>query len=210
MYRSKALTVLAGVLILGSIVAGWIAVGRLAVATQRGLDRTGQSLSAARDLAVVTASSADQLQQVITVVGEGLSSTVDALVATRQVSASVRELLDVVSVFNRVENLSKSLSDAEASIAVVEIDLAEASGSIEEAGPVLEQAVTSLTSIPTDLDRSIVEVESSRARIGRQVWLWRLAITAGGAALMVMLLLLAELRGLVVARSAGAVELASD
>ena len=201
MYRSKMLTLLAGVLIVGSVVAGWIAIGRLAAATQRGLARTEQSLSTARDLAADSASSAGQLQQVITVVGQGLSSTVDALVATRQVSASVRGLLDVVSVFDRVENLSKSLTDAEASIAVVEIDLAEASGSVEEAGPVLDKAVTSLTSIPAELDRSIAEVESSRARIGQQVWLWRLAIAAGGAALMVMLLLIAQLRRPVIGRS---------
>ncbi len=201
MYRSKMLTLLAGVLIVGSVVAGWIAIGRLAAATQRGLARTEESLSTARDLAADTASSAGQLQQVITVVGEGLSSTVDALVATRQVSASVRGLLDVVSVFDRVENLSKSLTEAEASIAVVEIDLAEASGSVDEAGPVLDKAVTSLTSIPAELDRSIAEVESSRARIGQQVWLWRLAIAAGGAALLVMLVLISQLRALIVARS---------
>ena len=201
MYRSKVLTILAGVLILASVIAGWIAIGRLAAATQRGLARTEQSLSTARDLAADTASSADQLHRVITVVGEGLSSTVDALVATRQVSASVRALLDAVSVFDRVENLSNSLTDAEASIAVVEIDLAEAAGSIDEAGPVLDKAVTSLASIPAELDRSIAEVESSRTRIGQQVWLWRLAIAAGGAALTVMLLLITQLRRLVTGRS---------
>lgn len=201
MYRSKALTLIAGALIVGSVVAGWIAIGRLAAATQRGLARTEQSLSTARDLAADSASSAGQLQQVITVVGEGLSSTVEALVATRQVSASVRSLLDVVSVFDRVENLSKSLTDAEASIAVVEIDLAEASGSVEESAPVLDKAVTSLTSIPAELDRSIAEVESSRARIGQQVWLWRLAVAAGGAALMVMLGQISQLRRLINRRS---------
>ena len=210
MYRSKVLTLLAGVLILASVIAGWIAIGRLAAATQRGLARTEQSLSTARDLAADTASSADQLHQVITVVGEGLSSTVDALVATRQVSASVRALLDAVSVFDRVENLSNSLTDAEASIAVVEIDLAEAAGSIDEAGPVLDKAVTSLASIPAELDRSIAEVESSRTRIGQQVWLWRLAIAAGGAALTVMLLMITQLRRLVTGRSDGAVDLAHD
>ncbi|MEO8267009.1 MAG: hypothetical protein ABI706_16010 [Ilumatobacteraceae bacterium] len=201
MYRSKALTLIAGALIVGSVVAGWIAIGRLAAATQRGLARTEQSLSTARDLAADSASSAGQLQQVITVVGEGLSSTVEALVATRQVSASVRSLLDVVSVFDRVENLSKSLTDAEASIAVVEIDLAEASGSVEESAPALDKAVTSLTSIPAELDRSIAEVESSRARIGQQVWLWRLAVAAGGAALMVMLGQISQLRRLINRRS---------
>jgi hypothetical protein len=83
---------------------------------------------------------------------------------------------------------------AEASIAKVEIDLAEASGSIDEAVPVLEETIDSLQSIPDQLDRSIAEVKSSRTRIGQQVWLWRAAIVAGGAAFVLMLALIAQLR----------------
>jgi hypothetical protein len=193
MNRSKILTWLAAALIAASVVAGWIAIGRLAAATQRGLARTEQSLSSARELAVTTAASADEVQQLIGVIGEGLSSTADALVATRQVSTSVRGLLGVASIFDRVQDLTDSLKTAEASIATVEIDLQEASGSIAEAAPDLVQAITSLKSIPDQLDRSIAEVETSRARIGQQVWLWRLAIAAGGAALAVMLVLIAQL-----------------
>jgi methyl-accepting chemotaxis protein len=191
--RFTLLTWLAGVLVAASVVAGWIAIGRLASATQRGLARTEQSLVSARELATNATASATELQRLITSVGEGLGSTADALVATRQVSAGVRGLLDVVSVFNRVENLSNSLTDAEAAIANVEIDLSEASGSIEEAAPVLDKAVASMRSIPDELDRSIAEVESSRARIGQQVWLWRLAIAAGGAALALVLVVVAGL-----------------
>jgi methyl-accepting chemotaxis protein len=186
-------TWVAGVLIAASVIAGWIAVGRLAEATQRALARTEQSLVLARELAANTVSSASELQGVIGSVGDGLSSTGDALAATRQVSAGVRKLLGVVSIFNRVEDLSKSLTDAEAAIANVEASLSEASGSIAEAGPVLDKAVTSMQSVPTELDRTIAEVESSRARIGEQVWLWRLAIVAGGAALGLMLVLLSRL-----------------
>lgn len=192
MNQSRLLTWTAAVLIAASVVAGWIAIGRLAAATQRGMARTEQSLKSARDLAVDTASSASELQRLIGVVGEGLGSTVDALVATRDVSASVRGLLNAVSIFDRVENLSDNLQEAEASIALVEIDLAEAAGAIEEAGPVLEQAVASLQSIPDELDRSIAEVKSSRGRIGDQVWLWRLAIVAGGGALGSMLILVSR------------------
>ncbi len=192
MNQSRLLTWTAAVLIAASVVAGWIAIGRLAAATQRGMARTEQSLKSARDLAVDTASSASELQRLIGVVGEGLGSTVDALVATRDVSASVRGLLNAVSIFDRVENLSDNLQEAEASIALVEIDLAEAAGAIEEAEPVLQQAVASLQSIPDELDRSIAEVKSSRARIGDQVWLWRLAIVAGGGALGSMLILVSR------------------
>lgn len=190
--QSRLLTWTAAVLIAASVVAGWIAIGRLAAATQRGMARTEQSLESARDLAVDTASSASELQRLIGVVGEGLGSTADALVSTRDVSASVRGLLNAVSIFDRVEDLSDNLQGAEASIALVEIDLAEAAGAIEEAEPVLEQAVASLRSIPDELDRSIAEVKSSRARIGDQVWLWRLAIVAGGGALGSMLILVSR------------------
>jgi hypothetical protein len=109
------------------------------------------------------------------------------------VSASVRGLLDVATVFNRVQDLSSTLTEAETAIARVEIDLAEASGSIEEATPVLDKAIASLQTIPSELDRSIEAVRSSRVRIGQQVWLWRLAIVAGAAALLVMLALITQL-----------------
>lgn len=187
----------AGALILGSVVAGWIAIGRLAAATQRGMARTEESLTSARDLANDAASSASEMQRVVGVIGQGLSSTANALVATRQVSASVRGLLDVASIFDRVHNLADDLKAAEASIAVVEVDLDEASGSLDEAGPVLDKAVVSLQAIPGQIDRSIAEVASSRTRIGQQVWLWRLAIVAGGAALVVMLVLITQLGSVV-------------
>ncbi len=193
MKGSKPLTWLAGLLIFGSVVSGWIAIGRLAAATERGMARTEESLSSARELAANTAASAAELQRLIGVVGQGLASTAEALVATRQVSTSVRGLLDAVSFFDRVESLSKSLKDAEASIANVEIDLAEASGAIEETAPVLDKTTVSLQSIPDELDRSILQVKASRARIGQQVWLWRLAMVAGGAALLVMLVLVGQL-----------------
>jgi hypothetical protein len=134
------------------------------------------------------------LKRIVGIVGEGLSSTADALVATRAVSGSVRGLLDTASILDPVKNLTDRLTVAEFTIARVEIDLAEASGSIEEAGPVLDKTITSLQSIPDELDRSIAAVKSSRARVGQQVWLWRLAIVAGGAALAVILALIAQLR----------------
>ena len=206
MFQSKVLMWFAGVLIAGSVLAGWIAIGRLASATQRGLARTEQSLLSARDLAADTAASATELQRLVGVIGEGLGKTGDALVATRQVSASVRGLLDVASFINSVDNLTESLKTAEATIAEVEIDLAEASGSIEETGPVLDTAIVALRAIPGQLDQSIVSVKSSAARVGQQVWLWRMAMAAGGAALLVMLTLIADLRRVV--RRQAAVEVA--
>jgi hypothetical protein len=194
MFRSKLMTWFAVVLIAGSVAAGWIAIGRLASATQRGLARTEQSLMSARDLAAETASSATELQRLVGVIGEGLGNTGDALVATRQVSQSVRGLLDVASFINSVDTLTESLQTAEATIAEVEIDLAEASGSIAETEPTLDKAITALKAIPDQLDQSIASVKSNAARVGQQVWLWRVAMAAGGAALLVILALIAQLR----------------
>jgi hypothetical protein len=194
MTQSRFLSWLAAVLIAGSVVAGWIAIGRVASATQRGMSRTEESLVSARELASSTASSASELQHLVTVIGEGLANTGDALVATRQVSTSVRDLLDAASFINRVDNLTESLKAAEATIAAVEIDLAEASGAIAESAPALDKTVASLQKIPADLDQSIASVKSSATRIGQQVWLWRVAISAGGAALLVMLVLIGNVR----------------
>ncbi len=166
MSQSRVVTWLAAVLIVGSVIAGWIAIGRVASATQRGLNRTEESLHVARDLAASTSESATELQRVVGVIGEGLGSTSKALVATRQVSANVRGLLDIASFIGSVENLTDSLKDAEATIAEVEIDLAEASGSIEETSPLLDDTVVCAAGCcPSDLERSIAEVRSSAARV---------------------------------------------
>jgi hypothetical protein len=202
MTQSRLLTWLATVLIAGSVVAGWIAIGRIASATQRGMSRTEESLVSARELAANTAASAAELQRLVSVIGEGLGNTGDALAATRQVSTSVRDLLDAASFINSVDNLTESLKTAEATIAAVEIDLAEASGAVAEAAPVLDKTVASLRQIPSDLDKSIASVKASAARVGQQVRLWRLAISSGGAALLVMLLLIGNVRRAVNAQAA--------
>jgi len=202
MNRSKLLVWLSAGLIIVSVIAGWIAIGRLADATELGMERIEESLTSARDLAADTAASAAELQRVIPLVGESLSSTAEALAATRDVSESVRGLLGIASIFNRVENLTDSLNAAEASIAEVEITLAEAAGSIDEAAPILDRTVASLQAIPAELDQSIAAVEASRTRVGEQVWLWRLAMVAGGGALLLMLGLITQLRGNVGPRTA--------
>jgi hypothetical protein len=199
MHRSKLWTGLAALLIVVSVVAGWIAIGHLAAATQRGIARTELALVSARALAADTAESASELQRIVRLVGDGLGSTSDALVATRQVSSNVRRFLDVASFIGSVDDLSASLRDAEATIANVEVDLDEASGAVDEAAPVLDSTVASLKGIPGQLDESIAEVRSSASRIGEQVWLWRLAMTAGGAALLLVLALIADLRRAVAA-----------
>ena len=93
MHRSKLWTGLAALLIVVSVVAGWIAIGHLAAATQRGIARTELALVSARDLASDTADSASELQRIIGLVGDGLGSTSDALVATLFVSLYPRVMV---------------------------------------------------------------------------------------------------------------------
>ena len=77
--------------------------------------------------------------------------------------------MDVASFIGSVENLTDSLRDAEATIAEVEIDLAEASGSIEETTPLLDDTVSdaeAVTRRPRSLDRR-GEIERERASVNR-------------------------------------------
>src|SRR3954451_23802419 len=194
MPRSKLVSGLAGLLIVVSVDAGWIAIGHLAAATKHGIARTEVALVSARGLAADTAESATELERVLGLVGDGLGSTSDALVATRQVSSDVRRFLDIASFVNSVDDLNASLQQAETTIANVEVDLDEASGAIQEAGPGLAETVDSLQAIPGQLDLSIADIKSSASDIGDQVWLWRLAMVAGGSALLLVLALIANLR----------------
>src|SRR3954470_6218387 len=194
MPRSKLLLGLAGLLIVVSVAAGWIAIGHLAAAAKSGIARTEVALISARGLAADTAESATELERVLGLVGNGLGSTSDALVATRQVSSNVRRFLDIASFVNSVDDLSASLERAETTIANVEVDLDEASGAIEEAGPGLAETVDSLQAIPAQLDLSIAEIKASATEIGDPVVVWRLAIVPGGAALLLLLALIGNIR----------------
>ena len=113
-------TVLLVSMILVSVsgVAAWIAVGGLADATERALERMESALLAARDLADTTAGSASELENVVAVVGDGLASTSDALAATQQVSSNVRGVLGIVDFIGSVDNLKQSLEEAEQSLVV--------------------------------------------------------------------------------------------
>jgi hypothetical protein len=173
-------------LIAVSVVAGWVAIGRLAAATERGLARTEESLVVAVELAERTAASAAELQRVVGVVGDGLGSTGDSLAATRQVSSNVRGLLDAVSFIGSVDDLVGSLEAAETSLVEVEADLGEAAASVRAADPVLTDTVASLREVPGELRASIAEVRTSRNQVGDQVWLWRTAIVAAGAAMAIV------------------------
>src|SRR3954462_3064082 len=194
MPRSKLLSGLAGLLIVVSVAAGWIAIGHLAAATTRGIARTEVALVSARGLAAATAESATELERVLGLVGDGLGSTSDALVATRQVSSNLRRFLDIASFVNSVDDLNASLEQAETTLPNADVDLDEASGAIQEAGPGLAETVDSLQAIPGQLDLSIAEIKASGSEVGDQVWLWRLAMVAGGAALLLLLVLFANLR----------------
>ena len=180
-------------------VAAWVAVGRLASATERALARTEASIALAVDLAETTAASAKELEKALAVVGDGLGSTGEALGATQQVSENVRRILGIVDFFDRVDDLNESLVDAESSLAMVEASLASASGSVSAAAPALRDTVRVLQKLPAELERSLDEARAARERIGDQTALWRLAIAAGAVAVLgglwsIRRLALAELR----------------
>ncbi len=125
-------------------VAAWVAVGRLASATERALARTEASIGLAVDLAATTAASAEEVEKALAVVGDGLGSTGEALGATQQVSENVRRILGIVDFFDRVDDLNESLVEAEASLAAVEASLTSASASVSAAAPVLRDGVVAL------------------------------------------------------------------
>lgn len=172
------------VLLVIGAVAAWIAVGRLADAVERSLVQVEDSIETAKLLSETTAASAAEVETVLEVVGEGLGSTGEALTATRQVSANVRRLLEVVDFFNRVDDLKESLEEAEASLQVVETSLSEASASVQAAGPTLHETVLALEKIPAQLDATLVEARLAREGVGNQTFLWRVAILVGCCAVL--------------------------
>ena len=185
--RLRQVLWIAMVFVAVSVVAGWVAIGRLASATELGLQRVEESLVVAVDLADSTAASAAEVQRVVAVVGDGLGSTGESLAATRQVSANVRNLLGLVGFIGRVDDLAESLKEAEASLQGVEADLAAAQLSVQEADPILAETVRSLEAIPGEIRASVAQVKTSREQIGAQVLLWRMAMAASGIALLLLI-----------------------
>ncbi len=185
-HRLRIIVWIAAVLVAISVVAGWIAIGRLAAATSRGLDRVDTSLGSAVELADSTAASAVELQRVVAVVGDGLGSTGESLAATRQLSSNVRGLIDSLSFFGGVDNLVNSLEDTEASLEQLEADLGTAQQSLAEADPTFAATVEQLQAIPAEIKASQAEVQASRDDIEDQVALWRLAMVAAGLPMLLM------------------------
>ena len=172
------------ILVAVSAAAAWVAVGRIADATQLALLRMESALVAGRDLADTTASSASELEQVVAVVSDGLASTSDAVAATQDVSASVRKILELVDFIGRVDDLKQSLQDAEASLVFVQGSLNTAASTLDEAGPALHETVVALSRVPGEIDQAIADAAVARDKLDDQVWLWRLAIVAGALAII--------------------------
>lgn len=170
------------VLVAVSAAAGWVAVGRIADATERALARMESALLNARELASTTADSAAELEEVVGVVGDGLEGTADAVAATRAVSASVRGVLDLVDFIGSVDELQQSLADAEATLVFVEGSLNTAVSTVEAAIPVLHATVVALESVPGEIDAALADAAEARAKLDDQVWLFRLAIVAAAGA----------------------------
>jgi predicted nucleic acid-binding Zn-ribbon protein len=184
MRRLSSVLLVSMVLVVIGSAAAWVAVGRLGKGVESSLEQVEGSIEAARDLAAATAASAAEVETVLQVVGDGLGSTGDALAATRSVSENVRRLLGVVDFFDRVDDLKESLEAAEASLQEVETSLAAASTSVAAAAPTLHTTVVELEKIPDQLDATLAQARTARDGIYDQTALWRLAIVAGGLAVL--------------------------
>lgn len=210
MQRLSSVLLVAMVLIVVGSVAAWVAVGRLAKGVEGSLEQVEDSIQAARELAAATAASAAEVEDVLQVVGDGLGSTGEALTATRSVSANVRRLLELVDFFDRVDDLRESLEAAEASLEQVETSLQAASASVAAAAPTLHTTVVALEKIPDQLDASLAQARTARDGIYDQTALWRLAIVAGGLAVLAGLWSVRELARRQAAADSSAAEVGAD
>lgn len=178
--RRRLHTILAVSMVLTAIagVVGWVAVGRIADATQLALLRMESALVVAKDLADTTASSASELEQVVAVVGEGLANTSTAVGAMADVSENVRKILGIIDFIGSVGDLNESLLQTEQSLVFVQGSLNTASTTLEQAGPALHETVLALAAVPDEIDAAIEDAALARARVDDQVWLFRLGIVA--------------------------------
>lgn len=172
------------VLVAVSAAAAWIAVGSLARATARALERMESALVASKGLADSAASSASELEQVVAAVSDGLGNTGDAVAATRDVSASVRKILGFVDFIGSVDDLKKSLEGAEQQLVFVQGSLITGSTTLQQAGPALHETVLSLAAVPDEIDAAIADAAAARDKVDDQMWLWRLAVVAGSLAII--------------------------
>ena len=202
--KTKWLTSFAMVLVALASCVAFVAAGDLGGASADGLRATEVALGQAAELADATASLAVGLQQSVKIVATGMGSAAEAMDHTIEVSKNVRRLLDSVSlfgvpVFTKVDDLSNSLQDAEASLLEVQGGMSETQVNLTAAGPSLDKAVANLSAVPGELRAAQATISETTARLDRQVLLWRLVIVVGGLAFV---LLLAILERLVRARSA--------
>jgi hypothetical protein len=165
-------------------VVGWIAVGRIADATQQALVRMESALTVAKDLADTTASSASELEQVVAVVGDGLANTSTAVGAMSDVSANVRKILGIIDFIGSVDSLNNSLLETEKSLVFVQGSLNTAAATLDQAGPALHETVVALAAVPEEIDRAIADAAIARAKVDDQVWLFRLGIVAATLAMI--------------------------
>lgn len=191
-WHHKVLVVCAGLVVAGGI-AAWMAVGQLAESTDRALLRTQESLVLAKQLSSDTVDTAEQFSAALQPVGDGIGSTVDALVATREVSAGIRNALSSIRFIDNVQEVRQRLENAEAALVDVEADLGAASARVAAARTSVQRTIESLRDIPGQLDAAIADVADSRQRVDKQVVLWRVALVAIGAALLGMFTVLASL-----------------
>lgn len=178
--------VIGQLLVIAALVIGWIAIGQLATATERTLQRTEDSLASVGEIAASSSEIVVNLRETLNLVGSGLGQTATAVEATQTVSANVRSLLDVVSFIGKIDDLNTSLQAAEASLGDVRRSLVGTSVQIGQATPSIDAAERALAAVPGEIRASITEMRTAREQITGQRNLWRLALVCAAGALLLM------------------------
>jgi hypothetical protein len=191
----RFVAVIAIVIVIAGVVAGWVGVGNLADNADRALVQSQRSIDAARSVADSTVVVANQLDDMLNATNNGLVSTAAALESTATVSANVRKLVGLLDFIGSVDELTTSLERSEAAMATVEIDLRNASDTLTATMPKVTTAVTDLRAVPRQLDEIAAEVQASRDDLDSHVLLWRLALLATAVVMCIAIVVIARQDG---------------
>jgi len=187
------------------LVAGcvaWVAVGRLGHVSKAGLHQTDVAMGDAVALADSTAVISQQIQNSLVAVASGMGAASDAIGNTIDVSKNVRRVLDLGSFFGRVDDLSNSLANTEASLAEAQGALSETQQNLVGAEPGVDGAVTVMKELPDQLRTAQQKLHNASGEVDGYVALLRTLIVLLAIVALLMFVVLDRLTGQVARLSA--------
>jgi hypothetical protein len=164
------------VLVVAAAIFAWIAIGRLGDVSKRGLEQTDLALGDAVLLAEATADITEEIQSSLVTVATGMGAAAEAIGNTVQVSENVRAILDIGSFFGRVDDLTTSLANTEASLEEAQGAIEETQASLVAAEPAVADAVDVLRQLPEQLRDTQSKLERTTERVDGYVVLLRALI----------------------------------